>query len=127
VLTALLLGGVAALSLLLGLSRFAGASVRDNAQLLVRAPMPDAAPNYSDLPRGGALFEDRDSVTIVVPRSMRVSEFLSLYHLENNASARSALERQLGASAWDDVLEKDARVTLRLTRGRESGVAEAPR
>jgi hypothetical protein len=54
-------------------------------------------------------------VTVAVPWSMTVAEFLALYHLENNADARRALRDQLAAGTDADRLEAGAAVSFRLT------------
>jgi len=110
---------VAASSLVLGLDRLLGPGTRHAGLLLADASAPATAPDFNELPRGGAFFQDRDSITVTVPRAMTVAEFLSLYHLENHRAVRAALSSQAGATEWNDVIEEGARVSFRLTRGRE--------
>ena len=98
-------------------------SERVRAAVLIadRSAAPSAALRYTDAPQSAAFFEGRDSATVRVPWDMTVAEFLSLYHLENNASARASLERELGAIEADDVLREGDEITIRLTATRGAG------
>jgi hypothetical protein len=108
---------LAALTIAFGLASLTGEPLRGSALVATDAALPDAALTYSDAPEAGRFFDARDTVTVSVPWSMSVTEFLALYHLENNADARTALRDQLGANAGDR-LEKGAQVSFRLTERR---------
>lgn len=109
----------AGLLLVLGLSALGGEAVRNALLVEVDHGLTGSEPTYSDAPAEAAsFFADRDSVTVRVPWDMSVGEFLALYHLETNPSARAALRDQLGALADGDPLREGDRVTLRLTLGR---------
>ncbi len=119
----LFLAGALAFSVLallgvFGLAKLLGVPVRRAAFIADRASAPAAELRYTEAPQSAAFFEDRDSVTVRVPWDMSVGEFLSLYHLENNASARAALERQLGASRIKDPLREGDEISFRLTATR---------
>jgi hypothetical protein len=107
-----------ALTAVLGLQTLLGDTVRDAALIEVAASAPDAVLAYTDAPDGELFFADRDSVTVRVPWDMTVGDFLSLYHLENNASARTALAEQLNARGDEARLKKGDEVGFRLTIGR---------
>jgi uncharacterized membrane protein len=107
-----------ALTAVLGLQKLLGDTVRDAALIEVPATAPDAALTYTDAPDGEVFFADRDSVTVRIPWDMTVGDFLSLYHLENNASARTALAEQLSARGDEARLKKGDEVGFRLTIGR---------
>lgn len=106
---------LAALTIALGVSRLAGATARDGALVLAEAPLPEDGLTYSDAPDAGRFFDARDTVTVSVPWPMTVAEFLSVYHLENNADARRALREQLGAESDAHPLARGAEVTFHLT------------
>jgi hypothetical protein len=108
-------------TLALGVAALLGERVRAAALIADRSAAPSAALRYTDAPQSAAFFEGRDSATVRVPWEMTVAEFLSLYHLENNASARASLERELGAVELDDVLREGDEITIRLTATRGAG------
>ncbi len=115
---ALLAGG---LILSLGMASLVGARVRSAALVDVDRSPVGSVPSYSDAPRAAlAFFARRDTVTVRVSRDMTVADFLALYHLETNASARAALRDQLGAVADADLLREGDEVTLTVTVGRET-------
>lgn len=66
------------------------------------APPSRPVPLSDATPAAATFFLERDSVTVVVPWDMSVRELLGLYHLDNNVSARDALETQLGVARGDD-------------------------
>jgi hypothetical protein len=113
-----LAGSALALVVVLGLAALLGDHVRGAVLIADRNAPPAPALTYTDAPQSAAFFEARDSVTVRIPWDMTVSEFLSLYHLENNAAARAALARDLGASARDDLLREGDEVSFRLTARR---------
>lgn len=63
----------------------------------------------------GSFLVERDSVSLEVPWAMTVDRFLRLYHLENNQSAKSALEAQLGAVRPELMLVEGTRLKFALT------------
>jgi hypothetical protein len=106
---------LAALTVALGTSRLFGDSAREGALVLADAPIPEDGLTYTDAPDAGRFFDARDTVTVTVPWPMTAAEFLSIYHLENNADARQALREQLGAESDAHPLAAGARVTFHLT------------
>jgi hypothetical protein len=93
-----------------------GEDVRNAVLVEVDRGLAGSEVSYSDAPAEAALFfAERDSVTVRVPRDMTAGEFLALYHLETNASARGALRDQLGVLSDTDPLREGDRVTLDLT------------
>jgi hypothetical protein len=108
-------------TVVLGLAVLLGEPVRSAALLSDRAAVPEEAARYAEAPRSAAFFAGRDSVHVRVPWDMTVGEFLTLYHLENNANARAALERQLGVRARDAYLREGDEVSFRLTTSRGPG------
>lgn len=109
-----------AFTVVLGLAALLGERARDYALIADRAAPPATALSFTDAPQSAAFFGDRDSVRVRVPRDMTVAEFLGLYHLETNQSARAALERQLGVAEPDDPLQEGDEVTFALTARRGS-------
>ncbi|MGH7555390.1 MAG: hypothetical protein ACREMQ_20505 [Longimicrobiales bacterium] len=117
-----LAGGLACsalvLTAVLGIATLLGSRVREAALIADPSAEPAATLRYTDAPHSASFFDERDSVSVRVPWDMTVSEFLSLYHLENNADARAALERQLGMSRPEDLLKEGDQVAFRLTATR---------
>jgi hypothetical protein len=110
------------LLVVLGLAALVGEDVRNAVLVEVDRGLAGSEVSYSDAPAEAALFfAERDSVTIRVPWEMTAGEFLALYHLETNASARGALRDQLGVSSDTDPLRAGDRVTLALTLTRPEG------
>lgn len=105
-------------TVVLGLATLLGARLRDHGLIADRAAAAPTSLSFTDAPRSAAFFEARDSVTVRVPWDMTLGEFLSLYHLENNAGARAALQRRLGVAASDDVLREGEEVSFGLTARR---------
>lgn len=100
----------------LGLAALAGEAVRNAVLVEVDRSLAGSEVAYSDAPaEAAAFFDARDTVVVRISRDMTVGEFLALYHLETNASARAALRDQLGAAAEDDLLREGDRVRLNLT------------
>ena len=93
-----------------GVAALLGEPVRRAAILSLDDAPPNEPLRLSDAsPEAAAFFLERDSVEVIVPWDMTVSELLALYHLDNNASARKALEEQLGATeGTDPVRQGDA-------------------
>lgn len=111
--SALLAGG---LILALGVAALVGDAVRGAVLVEVDRSPRSAQPSHSDAPaEAAAFFARRDTVQVRVPRDMTLADFLSLYHLETNLSARAALREQLGVVAEGDVLREGERVTLTIT------------
>jgi hypothetical protein len=106
---------LAALTVALGVSRLFGEAAREGALVLAEAPIPGDGLTFSDAPDAGRFFDARDTVTVTVPWPMTAAEFLSVYHLENNADARRALREQLGAESDAHPLAAGAAVTFHLT------------
>lgn len=105
-------------TLVLALAARVGGGLRSAVLLDLDVAPPSRALQLSDAsPLADRFFALRDSVTAPVPWTMTRARFLSLYHLENNRSARAALSTQLGASAPDDVLPEGGSVTFLLTAG----------
>ena len=63
----------------------------------------------------GSFLIARDSVSIEVPWTMTVDQLLRLYHLENNQSAKLALEAQFGGVDLGQVLPEGTRLKFALT------------
>lgn len=100
----------------LGLAALLGEDLRTAVLVEVDRELAGSEVSYSDAPAEAArFFAERDSVQVRVPRDMSVAAFLSLYHLETNASARAALRDQLGAVADEDVLREGDVVSFDLT------------
>jgi hypothetical protein len=100
----------------LGLSALLGEGFREAVLVEVDVSPAGAEPTFSDAPLEAArFFADRDTVTVSIPRDMTVSEFLALYHLENNEAARTAIREQVGAASPGDLLREGDRVTVPLT------------
>lgn len=105
--------------LFLGLASLLGPSIRRAVLVEVDVSPAGSEPAFTDAPVEAArFFADRDSVTVRIPWDMTVADFLGLYHLETNPSAREALRAQLGAVADADVLREGDQVTVTLTTTR---------
>ena len=99
-----------------GVAALVGDPVRKAAVLSLDDDPPDQILQLSDASAGSAaFFAERDSVLVTVPWDMTVGELLALYHLDNNASARAALETQLGVAEGTDPLERGQALTFALT------------
>lgn len=110
---------MAGLVVVLGVASLVGEPVRNAVFVETDVSPVGSELSWSDAPAEAArFFSDRDSVRVRVPWDMSVSEFLSLYHLETNPSAREALRDQLGASAPEDPLREGDEVTFTLTQPR---------
>ena len=101
----LLLGGMVLAALLWVLTgpiaASVGPSVRSIALVYADESPEGSLLEYDDGSNEAASFLGaRDSVTVVVPWDMSSRAFLRLYHLENNRSAREALDA-IGASTPD--------------------------
>jgi hypothetical protein len=108
--------------LFLGLASLLGAGIRRAVLINVDVSPAGSEPAFTDAPEEAArFFADRDSVTVRIPWDMTVADFLGLYHLETNPSARAALRNQLGAVADSDILREGDRVTVNLTATRPGG------
>ncbi|HEX9885001.1 MAG TPA: hypothetical protein VGA70_00860 [Longimicrobiales bacterium] len=117
----LAIGLVGALGILLSLAfaSLLGPRVRRAVLVEVDVSPVGSEPAFTDAPGEAArFFADRDSVTVRIPWDMTVADFLGLYHLETNPSAREALRTQIGAVADADVLREGDEVTLTLTATR---------
>ncbi|NNF27467.1 MAG: hypothetical protein HKN73_09625 [Gemmatimonadetes bacterium] len=115
----LLLGGslfVALLWVLTGsIAGSAGPSLRSASLVYVDEDPVGSQLEYDDGSAEAASFLGaRDSVTAVVPWDMTAQAFLRLYHLENNRSAREALQ-PAGASAPEALLSEGTRLRFSLT------------
>jgi hypothetical protein len=106
------------LTAVFGIATLIGSPVRTAALITDPTAEPAATLRYTEAPQSASFFDDRDSVNVRVPWDMTVGEFLSLYHLENNADARASLERQLGVSRAEDLLKEGDEVAFRLTATR---------
>ncbi len=99
-----------------GVAALAGDPVRKAAGLSLEEDPPDQSLRLSEASGGsGARFAERGSGLGTVPWDMTVGELLALYHLDNNASARAALETQLGVAEGTDALERGQAFTFALT------------
>lgn len=106
----------------LGMASLLGGAVRRAVLVELETSPVGAEPALSDAPEEAArFFSERDTVRVLVPWDMNVSEFLGLYHLETNPSARAALRDQLGASSDADILREGDEVSLTLTVTRPGG------
>ena len=104
------------LVVVLGAAAALGEPVRRAALLsLDEEPPADPLPLSDTAPEAAAFFLERDSVTVRVPWDMTVAELLTLYHLENNASARQALRDRFGAVEATDRLVEGAELSFVLT------------
>lgn len=99
-----------------GLAALLGEPVRRAAILsLDESPPTEALRLADDSPEAAAFFMERDSVEVVVPWDMTVAELLALYHLDNNASARAALEADLGVTESEDLVHEGDAFSFVLT------------
>lgn len=110
-----------AVAVLLGAATLVGEPVRRAALLHLDETPPSGSVRLADAsPLAAGFFAGRDTVRVTVPWDMTGGEFLALYHLENNRSARVALRDQLGVVEPGDPLRQGATVTFVLT-AREGG------
>lgn len=100
------------------IARAAGPSLRSAALVYVDEDPAGSRLEFDDGSAEAVSFLGaRDSVTAVVPWDMTAGAFLRLYHLENNRSAREALQA-VGASAPGALLPEGTRLRFSLTPAR---------
>ena len=100
----------------LGAAAAIGEPVRRAALLsLDDEPPVESLPLSDTSPEASSFFLERDSVTLRVPWDMTVAELLTLYHLENNTSARQALRDRFGAVEAGDRLQEGSELSFVLT------------